>query len=164
MADTFKIKGLVAEDFINYKQPSMFIISSMCDWKCCHEGGFDESICQNQPMARMPVKEIPLKSFYDAYINNDITKAIVIGGLEPMLQFDEVLSLIKYFREHNCQDMFVIYTGYYKEEIREQIAQLISYKNIIIKFGRYIPNNTPHFDEVLGINLVSNNQYGEQIC
>lgn len=115
-------------------------------------------------MARMPVKEIPLKSFYDAYINNDITKAIVIGGLEPMLQFDEVLSLIKYFREHNCQDMFVIYTGYYKEEIREKIAQLISYKNIIIKFGRYIPNNAPHFDEVLGINLVSNNQYGEQIC
>ena len=56
MADTFKIKGLVAEDFINYKQPSMFIISSMCDWKCCHEGGLDESICQNQPMARMPVK------------------------------------------------------------------------------------------------------------
>ena len=42
-----KIKGLVDEDFVNYKQTSMFIILGTCDWKCCIEGGFDISICQN---------------------------------------------------------------------------------------------------------------------
>ena len=36
-----KIKGIIDEDFINYKFPSMFLISSTCDWKCCKEAGID---------------------------------------------------------------------------------------------------------------------------
>ena len=40
---------------------------------------------------------------------------------------------------------------------------LYDYKNIIIKYGRYIPNQTPHRDEVLGVNLASDNQYAERI-
>ena len=38
------------------------------------------------------------------------------------------------------------------------------FTNIIIKFGRYIPNQKPHYDEVLGVNLASDNQYAERIC
>ena len=34
-----------------------------------------------------------------------------------------------------------------------------NYHNIIIKYGRYIPNDGKHFDRVLGVELVSNNQY-----
>ena len=34
-----------------------------------------------------------------------------------------------------------------------------NYNNIIIKFGRYIPNQGTHFDKVLGVKLASDNQY-----
>ena len=33
-----------------------------------------------------------------------------------------------------------------------------------LKFGRFKPNHTPHYDEVLGIKLCSDNQRGVQIC
>lgn len=39
----------------------------------------------------------------------------------------------------------------------------MKWKNIIVKFGRFIPNQHPHYDEVLGINLASDNQYAEKI-
>ena len=58
----------------------------------------------------------------------------------------------------------MIYTGYDKQEICEQIDKMMNFKNIIIKFGRYVPNQKEHYDEVLGINLASNNQYAEEIC
>ena len=35
---------------------------------------------------------------------------------------------------------------------------------IIVKFGRFRPNQEKHFDEVLGIYLASNNQYGKEFC
>ena len=73
---------------------------------------------------------------------------------------------IKKFREFSNDD-FVIYTGYNKEEERPQtLIKFIKenqYKNIIIKYGRYIPNQTPHYDEVLGVNLASDNQYAERL-
>jgi len=36
-------------------------------------------------------------------------------------------------------------------------------KNIIIKYGRFIPDKEKHYDEVLGIYLASDNQYAERI-
>ena len=80
-----------------------------------------------------------------------------------MLQFDDVLSLLKYFREHDCDADFVIYTGYYRNEIEDKIEQLAKYKNVIVKFGRYVPNQEKHYDEVLGVWLASDNQYAERI-
>lgn len=151
------------EDFINYKVPSMFLISCYCDFKCCHEQNLDVSICQNEPMAKQLIKEFSIETIYNAFINNDISKAIVIGGLEPMKQFEEFLSLIKYFRDKGCDSDFVLYTGYYKNEIEEQINQLKQYPNIVIKFGRFVPNDTAHYDDILGITLVSSNQYAERI-
>ena len=58
--------------------------------------------------------------------------------------------------------MFVIYTGYEIDEtpMKEIIPTLKQLGNVIVKVGRYIPNDTPHFDEVLGVNLASNNQRG----
>ena len=136
-----KLKGIIDEDFINYKKPSMFLITSTCDWKCCKEAGVDISICQNNP----------------------ITKAIVVGGLEPFDQFEELHNLIHYFRGNNCEDEFVIYTGYYPEEIEGYIYILKMFKNIIIKFGRYIPNSNNKYDEILGVTLVSDNQFAKKI-
>ena len=60
-------------------------------------------------------------------------------------------------------DDIVIYTGYNEDEIEGQLRILSLYENIYIKFGRYIPNQQSHYDEVLGVNLASNNQYGKKV-
>ncbi len=150
------------EDFVNYSKPSLFLITSMCDWKCCKEANIDISICQNNSLSTQPIHDISIQTIYEAYRNNPITKAIVIGGLEPILQFNEVLDLIKYIRL-TCHDDIVIYTGYYPNEIEKELNILKKYDNIIVKFGRYIPNRPSRYDDVLGITLVSDNQYAERI-
>ena len=81
---------------------------------------------------------------------------------EPLLQFNELLSYISYLRRYTLDDI-VIYTGYYKHEILQEVNILSQYKNIIVKFGRYIPNQKSIYDEILGVTLASNNQYAERI-
>ena len=56
-----------------------------------------------------------------------------------MDQFLELLECIEAFRE-KTNDEIIVYTGYDKEEITEHLMTLKRYSNIIIKFGRYIPN------------------------
>lgn len=157
-----KTKDIVVEDFLNYKKPSMFIITSICDWKCCRECHIPKSVCQNNQLVKNPTIDINDNKIIKLYLENDIVKAIVFGGLEPMLQFQELVSFIDKFRKVSGDDI-VIYTGYYKTEIEKEIEILKKYKNIIIKFGRYIPNRKSRYDEVLGITLVSDNQYAEKI-
>ena len=96
-------------------------------------------------------------------MNNPITKAVVIGGMEPMLQLDEVESLIKLFRNNGDDSEFVIYTGYYPEEITEQLESLKPLGTIVIKFGRFIPDRPSRYDDVLGITLSSDNQFAWKI-
>lgn len=157
------LKGIVDEDFVQYKKPSMFIATSKCDWKCCNEIGADTSICQNEPIARQKNISISAGEIYRRYTSNDISKAITFGGLEPFLQFEEMLEVIKTVRENNCLDDIVIYTGYYKDEIKNKIDILKNYKNIIIKFGRFIPNSKSRFDNIIGVTLASENQYAEKV-
>lgn len=156
------LKNIISEDFVNYRYPSMFLITAHCNWKCCTEAGIPITECQNQPLVDVNTKSFFIEDIIDSYLKNDITKAIVFGGLEPFLQFDELLSFIEEFRE-KCDDDIVIYTGYYKDELYDEIEELRLYKNIVIKFGRFIPNQEIHFDEVLGVNLASSNQYAERI-
>lgn len=163
MEEKIHLKGVVMEDFVNYAKPSLFLITCKCDWKCCHEANIPITVCQNEPVVRQATKEFLISSIYKVYIDNEITKAVVIGGLEPMLQFEEVLSLLDYFRKQNCNDDFVIYTGYYKEEIGKEIEQLKKYPNVVLKYGRYKPNSISRYDDVLQITLVSDNQYAERI-
>lgn len=154
------IKGIQEEDFINYKKPSMFISFSSCTWKCEKECG--KKVCQNGTLATTQNINIGVKTIVNKYINNPITKSIVCGGLEPFDTFDDLLQLIAYLRVSTDDDI-VIYTGYYKEEITDRITLLSKYKNIVIKYGRYIPNQEKHYDEVLGVYLASSNQYAERI-
>ena len=88
-------------------------------------------------------------------------EAIVIGGLEPMLQGDEVYNLISYFRSQKNNTLFIIYTGYTEEECKkmEWFQKIILLGRVIFKFGRYIPNKTKKYDELLGVTLASDNQY-----
>ena len=158
-----RVKAIVAEDFINYKLPSMFISSCFCDYKCCTELGIDIGVCQNAPLAQIESKDINDQIIFEQFVNNPITKAVVIGGLEPMIQINEIVDLIKLFRNQGENCPFIIYTGYYPDEIPEPLERLKQYKNIIIKFGRYIPNQKPHYDEILGVCLASLNQYTKVI-
>lgn len=158
-----KIKGLVDEDFVNFKLPCMFISIGICNWKCCIEANIPVTVCQNSNLAKQKDIDTPIDEIFNRYISNPISEAIVIGGLEPMIQFEDVYNLIKYFRSKGVNDTFVIYTGYYPNEIQDKIEKLKAFKNIICKFGRYVPNQEKHFDDKLGINLISDNQYGEVI-
>lgn len=160
------VKNIVEEDFVNYKLPSMFIATCFCDWKCCREQNLDISVCQNSDISKQANCNIPNKDIFNRYISNPITKAIVIGGLEPFKQYDDVYNLIELFRSNDCYDTFVIYTGYdiNEEPVKSKLNEMQSLKNIILKTGRFIPNHKPHYDDVLGVNLISDNQKGVIIC
>lgn len=156
-----KIRGLVDEDFVNYKKPAMFIAFPYCTFKCDTECGY--SVCQNSSLIENTnVINIDEQTIIDRYIKNPITHSIVISGLEPFDSFNELIILIKSFREKTLDDI-VIYSGYNKEEITSYIEELKQFKNIVIKFGRFIPNQEKHYDEVLQVTLASPNQYGEKI-
>lgn len=154
------IKQLLDEDFVNYKVQSMLIGFPTCTFKCDKECG--KRVCQNGVLANSPSKPVTIDTLVKRYLDNDISKAVVLGGLEPFDSFNDLLRFVTKLREY-CEDDIVIYTGYYKEEILNQVNQLRQYKNIIIKFGRFIPDQLSHYDDVLGVNLVSDNQYAERI-
>lgn len=149
-----RVKDIIDLDFVNYKKPSMFIGFSNCSFKCDKECG--QAVCQNSSLAAAPTIEISNEEIIERYINNPITEAIVCGGLEPFDDFNEIYSFIMNFRDYS-EDDIVIYTGYYPEEILSYLRKLAVFKNIIIKFGRFIPNKSHKFDEILGVELASDN-------
>lgn len=156
-----KIKGLIDEDFINYSKPAMFISFPRCSFKCDAESG--HKICQNSHLANLPDIEILEEEIVRRYVDNPITSSIVIGGLEPFDTFTELFGLVAAFRKRTLDDI-VIYTGYTEtEKYNEAYLGLGYFPNIYIKFGRYIPNQPSHYDEVLGVELASDNQYGVKI-
>ncbi len=157
------IKGLIDEDLVNYKKPSMTIMMPLCSFKCDKEYG--KNVCQNSSLVWSKNINIPNRSIISRYINNDITSAIVFQGLEPLDTWEDLWHCICEFRHYTLDDI-VIYTGYTEEEVynmRHILSNLRQFPNIIIKYGRYIPNQKPHFDNVLGINLASDNQYAKKI-
>lgn len=157
-----KIKGLIDEDFTNYKQPVMFVSTYTCTFKCDKECG--QAVCQNLPLVSQPIIEISNDILIHRYLGNPISEAIVIGGLEPFDDFEDLYKFIDQFRSCSYDDI-VIYTGYYENEIQPMIDRLkLNFENIIIKFGRYIPNQKSHYDEILGVMLASDNQKGIKIC
>ena len=157
-----RVKGITDEDFVNYKVPSMLISTSTCSFKCEKESGVE--CCQNSSLMKQKSIDIDDAIIIERYISNPITKAIVFGGLEPLDQYNEVLTFISLLRyEYNCMDDVVIYTGYKIYEVWDKIYCLSKLKNIVVKYGRYIPGQKPHLDKVLGVNLASDNQYAERI-
>ena len=154
------IKQLIDEDFSNYKKASMLIGFPKCNWKCEKECGM--RVCQNSALAT--AKDISIRSdkIVERYMDNPITSAIVCGGLEPMDSWEDLSRLIICIRQQTNDDI-VIYTGYNPEEISYAIRWLQMFPNIIVKFGRFVPGEERHYDEVLGVYLASNNQYAEKI-
>lgn len=153
------LKGVIFEDFVNYRKPSMVLEFPICkNFKCDKECG--ERVCQNSLLAQSPNIEIYPISLIKKYLNNPISEAIVCQGLEPFDSWPDLIDFLYCFRKYS-QDDFVIYTGYTEKEIQDKIDTLKNFKNVIIKFGRYIPNQPKHFDEVLGVSLASPNQYAK---
>lgn len=156
------IKTIIAEDFSHYKLPSMCIGTIKCGGKCCIEAGIPLSVCHNDGWRTTPPVFKKDRDIINSYLCNPITKAIVFAGLEPFEQFEEIYEFIRCFREDfGCIDPIIIYTGYNKTEILSSILRLKSFKNIIIKYGRYVPDKEKVFDSLLGVELASPNQYAE---
>lgn len=160
-----RVKTIIDEDFVNYKEPSMFIGCISCGGKCAIDGDFDISVCQNDAWRNAEVIEVDDNALIDRYVANGISKSIVFGLLEPFEQFKELYDFINTLRnKRRINDTVVIYTGYEKDEIEEPVALLKDIgKNIIVKFGRFRLGDKPHFDPVLGVALASDNQYAEHI-
>lgn len=161
------IKGLIDEDFVNYKKPSMYIAFPQCSFKCDREAGC--AICQNGTLANEPNIEISNIEIVSRYLKNPITKAIVMSGLDPVDTPVMLYSLVEEFRKYTNDDI-VIYTGYTEDELESTyfnahlvLEELADFPNIIIKFGRFIPNQESHYDKVLGVKLASPNQYARRI-
>lgn len=159
-----KLVNLVQEDFTNYKYPSMFLGFPYCSGKCNISNGYN--VCQNQKLQEATKIEISIQDILELYQKNNITKAIVCGGLEPFDSPIDLIHLIESFRKISNDDI-VIYTGYEEKETQASIViqniKNLNVHNIIIKFGRYYEGDKPHYDEILGVYLASNNQYAKQI-
>lgn len=155
-----KVLDIKDEDCINYKYISMFIAMPFCSGKCWKELGLSCSICQNENLRNQPIIDISANDIIDRYDSNQLSKAIVFGGLEPLDSYEDITCFLMNFRYYHA-DPVIIYTGYTENEVLEKFSKLFLYENIIIKYGRYIPNQPSHHDMVLGVNLASDNQYAK---
>lgn len=157
------IKGLLDEDFVNYKKPSMVIMFPSCSWKCEKDCG--KRVCQNGALANAPNIEIEPEAIVKRYMSNPLTSAVVIAGLEPFDDYRDLTELISHFRFAKCTDDIVIYTGYTEAELKGNafLFDLQKYAPIIIKVGRYVPDQQPHYDGLLGVRLASDNQYAIKV-
>lgn len=156
----FRTKVIEDENFLQYKKASMFVSNTICDFKCDKENG--TCLCINKGLILAQTTMITIDKLIQRYLLNPITSSIVFGGLEQFDEFVQLFNFIKCFRQYNKDDI-IIYTGYYENEIQDKIEQLKQFSNIIVKFGRYIPNQQPHYDEVLGVKLASDNQYAKVV-
>ena len=154
-----KLKGIIDYDTINYKEPVMTLEFPYCDFKCDKLNGC--KVCQNSSLASEPDIDILMSEIWLLYEQNPLTKGFCFQGLEPFdsYQIFDLIDTIRYY----CDDPIIIYTGYNKEQLPKQIEILKQYRNIIVKWGRFILGDEPHYDEILGVKLASNNQYAERI-
>ena len=155
-----KLKGIIDCDFTNYKEPVLTLEFPTCSFKCDKLNGCQ--VCQNSALVAEPNFLVPFEKIWELYQNNPLTKGFCCQGLEPLDSFCALLDFIQFIR-NKTNDVIIIYTGYDKFEQPLFLKAIKPYTNIIIKWGRYILGDEPHYDDVLGVKLASNNQYAEVI-
>ena len=159
-----KLIDIIETDFVNYKVPCMTVMFPYCSFKCnkeCNKQVCHNTLLQDSELVELDIDEI----VQDYYLPNIVTEAIVMQGLEPFDSFNDLKELVKEFSEW-CNDDIVIYTGYKEEEIKDEVKQLCDVvvgNDLIIKFGRFIPNIDARYDSTLGIILRSDNQYAKVV-
>ena len=156
------LKTIVEESFEYYRKPVMLLAFPKCSFKCCTEAGIPVTVCQNEPWYKKPNYQYSEKEIIKDYLSNNLTEGICCSGLEPMDSFEELLGFLVEFRKHS-NDVFIIFSGFTEEEKKKEVEILSRFPNIIIKFGRYVPNSKSRYDEVLGVTLASENQYAKKI-
>lgn len=156
------IVNVIDEDTTNYKKLAMFIGFPYCDGKCWRELGFPSSICINDDLRKANLLDMTAEELIARYNSNPLTESLVFGGMEPFDSWDDICELIHKFRQVSDDDI-VIYTGFREDEVVEKVEYLKQYTNIIVKFGRFNPNGKSKYDEILGLTLVSDNQYAVKI-
>lgn len=154
-----KIKGITDTNFTDYKLPSLYIATPNCSFKCDKECG--RAVCQNSTLTCNITYTISNAAIAKIYNDNPITQAIVFGGLEP-LDSTDLLEAITDLQLLCKIKRIVIYTGYTEEEVQFKFPALLLTTNLVIKYGRFVPDQLHHFDEVLGVQLASNNQYAKE--
>ena len=154
------VKRIESEWFQDYRLPSMLVAFPHCSFKCEKEN--EGCCCQNSALDTAPNIDVSIDEIVKTYMNDHITSAIIMGGLEPFDSWDDLYSLIKALREHT-NDLVIIYTGYYPNEVREYVSKLRELNNIVVKWGRFVPYQNKHWDNILGVKLASDNQYAERI-
>ena len=157
-----RLKGIIDYDTVNYKEPCLTLLFNHCDFKCDKLNGC--KVCQNSALAQEPDIEVSGEQIWKMYEENPLTKAFCFQGLEPFNSFMDMCQLVTFIRiDKLCKDPIIIYTGYNQHEDLITERYLRNYHNIIIKWGRYIMNQEPHYDPILGVQLASKNQYAELI-
>ena len=146
----------------HYYKNGLLVATVSCDWKCLRETNLPLDICQNSHTCNMETKTIEVSELVKTFEDNLMSDCVIFAGLEPLLQIEEILNFINAFRETNNEDI-VIYTGYNEDEILDSLELLKKYNNIIVKFGRFVPDGRVTYDEVLKIKLISENQYAKII-
>ena len=151
-----RLKQIIDESFGDYKLCSMLLIADKCTWKC--EG------CQNKHLSQLPSQIFPDEEILERFRNNPLTEAIVIGGLEPFEQLQELVIFIGEAIKSDFKVPIIIYTGFEIDDFDlywsgfEPAAKI--YKGpVIVKFGKYIADKPSYFNEDLGVSLISDNQY-----
>ena len=140
----------------------MLIATHSCDYKCLVEKNLPLDICQNSHLSMCETKSEEVEILIKRFNDNLLSDCIIFAGLEPMLQFEEIVNFIKEFRRTNSEDI-IIYTGYYENEVLDKLNMLSKFENIIIKFGRYDASLSSKFDDILKVELISKNQYAKKI-
>lgn len=151
--------GIDDSDFVNYKRATFNIFSGIsCTFKCGKE------LCQNSELTQAKIIRCNIDEIIQRYLAQTISHTITFQGLEVLDNIKQLLWFIYYFRK-KCNDTIIIWTGYTKEECVDfiHILHIMEWGNIIIKYGRFIPNRPKRYDEVLGVTLASDNQYAERI-
>ena len=117
---------------------SLYLIASSCKWKC--------KICPNAHYSRFETVDIPNTDILQKFKSDDNLKAIVIGGLEPMDQMNDLRGFIfdaRKFFEPGDRPKIVIYTGYEMDELNKMhysglASELMQYGNAMVIAGRNI--------------------------
>lgn len=154
-----EIVGISDINFTDYKLPSLYIATPYCSFKCEKDCG--RAICQNSPLTKYDKISVTVDKLVELYQANPITQSFVFGGLEP-LDSPDLLETIVELQARTNPRRVVIYTGYTEEEVLTTHSQILTLPNLIIKYGRFIPDQPSHFDPVLGVNLASPNQYAKE--
>lgn len=161
----FQCFDIIDADFVNNGNYPTFVIESgiTCTFKCDKENG--SQLCHNFALCKSKPITLCIDDIINRYMSQNLAKAITLQGLEPLDTLKQQLWLIYHFRQVS-DDYIYIWTGYTEEECEDLIYLIknkMNWKNIIIKFGRFRPNQKRHFDELLGIDLISDNQYAKKI-